>query len=486
MGQYRNKGGLSMRALAFFRRHKGPLLSAALLLLLTALLLYAAARPDRHVIEADWDEERRTLCVQQTTLLTNRTGAALTALDFRLCGNAFAAQEGAPVSKERFSAAYPSGFSPGETRVRAAFVNGREASWEWADEARTILRLHLPFSLRPQGGVEISLAYEVQLGENRLRTGVSARQARLCNLFALLCPHDGERFRHDAYGPIGDPFVTSTADWEVTLRAPTRLVAAGPGLQSVQDGVWRFSGRNLRDFALTLSVDYCVAQGEAAGATVRSFAFTQESAERALAYACRALDIYAALFGDYPFPDFTVCAADLCAGGMEYPALALVGAELYEQAGGALEYAVAHEAAHQWWYAAVGSDQVLYPWQDEALAEYSALLYVEAAHGEAAFDALCAARLAPALEIPALQGVGVAQPLTRFASEEVYDAVVYRRGAAMLHDVRGLLGDEAFFAALRQYFAQNRFAVAPPGALLKTFGADGAARALSWLRGETP
>ena len=123
---------------------------------------------------------------------------------------------------------------------------------------------------------------------------------------------------------------------------------------------------------------------------------------------------------------------------------------------------------------------------EEALAEYSALLYVEAAHGEAAFDALCAARLAPALEIPALQGVGVAQPLARFASEEVYDAVVYRRGAAMLHDVRGLLGDEAFFAALRQYFAQNRFAVAPPGALLKTFGADGAARALSWLRGETP
>ena len=124
--------------------------------------------------------------------------------------------------------------------------------------------------------MEVRLSYSVALSDNRLRTGVSARDVRLCNAFATLCAHDGESFRHDAYGAIGDPFVSACASWEVHLRAPTSLVAAGPGLVSASEGSWTFSGENLRDFALVLSPDFCVAQGEVDGVTVRSFAFDQE------------------------------------------------------------------------------------------------------------------------------------------------------------------------------------------------------------------
>ena len=40
-----------------------------------------------------------------------------------------------------------------------------------------------------------------------------------------------------------------------------------------------------------------------------------------------------------------------------------------------VEKTVAHEVSHQWWYNLVGSDQVNAPWQDEALAQWSTLLY---------------------------------------------------------------------------------------------------------------
>ena len=30
-----------------------------------------------------------------------------------------------------------------------------------------------------------------------------------------------------------------------------------------------------------------------------------------------------------------------------------------------------HEVAHQWWYNQVGSDQIMNPWLDEGLAEFS-------------------------------------------------------------------------------------------------------------------
>lgn len=138
-----------------------------------------------------------------------------------------------------------------------------------------------------------------------------------------------------------------------------------------------------------------------------------------------------------------------------------------------LEFAIAHEAAHQWWYAGVGSDQVLYPWQDEALAEYSTLLYYESLYGAQSFDSLYAARIRPATESLALQGVGVSQSLDRFESGAVYDALVYRKGAAMLHDLRARLGNEAFVGALRKYYAENLFTVAAPGDLLAAFGPGG-------------
>ena len=60
--------------------------------------------------------------------------------------------------------------------------------------------------------------------------------------------------------------------------------------------------------------------------------------------------------------------------GAEFSNLALFSASL---SFAETENVVAHEVAHQWWYNLVGSDQVNAPWQDEALAQWSALYYFE-------------------------------------------------------------------------------------------------------------
>jgi aminopeptidase N len=39
----------------------------------------------------------------------------------------------------------------------------------------------------------------------------------------------------------------------------------------------------------------------------------------------------------------------------------------------------------------------------------------------------------------------------------VFRALVYNKGAAVLHMLRRLVGDEAFFGGLRQFYAANRF-----------------------------
>ena len=350
----------------------------------------------------------------------------------------------------------------------------------------THLRIELPFALRKRGSVEVQLDYSIRTPKNRLRLGRSDEDVRLGNAFATLCLHDGQDFLQDDCYAIGDPFLSACADWEVTLTAPEGYTAAGAGFVSQQDGIWRYTLRNARDFALFLSDRWENVQRKHNGVMLRSYAFDQDSAQAALDYAALALDQFTALFGDYPYEDFTVCAGDFYVGGMEYPAMALIDRSLYESEDGLLEFVAAHELAHQWWYAAVGSDPIRHPWQDEALAEYTTLMYYESVYGAHSFDSLYQALLRPATESPSLRGVGVAQSLDKFESMAVYDALIYRKGAAMLHDVRVHMGNDAFISALRRYYEENRFAVAQPEALFRALGPEGSRVLLGWLRGEMP
>ena len=92
----------------------------------------------------------------------------------------------------------------------------------------------------------------------------------------------------------------------------------------------------------------------------------------------------------------------------------------------------------------------------------------------------------PATESSALRGVGVGQSLDKFESAATYDALVYRKGAAMLHNLRAALGNDAFLSALRRYYKDHLFTIAQPQDFFEALGADGAALAAQWLDGTAP
>src|SRR5260370_36561971 len=133
-----------------------------------------------------------------------------------------------------------------------------------------------------------------------------------------------------------------------------------------------------------------------------------------------------------------------------------------------LEWTVAHVVAHQWWGAAVGNDPERDPVLDEALANWSALLYYREAHGEP--------RAKEALDE---QLRGVYKLYRTFGGEDLeanraahdyrnsfqYAAIVTCKGALMFEALRRLLGDEKFFAALKSYYRANLFEVGGLGDL---------------------
>jgi aminopeptidase N len=181
-------------------------------------------------------------------------------------------------------------------------------------------------------------------------------------------------------------------------------------------------------------------------------------------------------------------ATPTLAGGIEYPGLVVIAERLYDQQGGFFEFATVHEVAHQWWYSLVGNDQLDDPWLDEALAQYTSLLYYEDRYGdEAAQAVLQSAFQGPYRRIQEdKQDMAVGLPVDAY-SEGLYGAVVYAKGPLFFDALRQEVGDEVFQEILRTYFEKHRYGVAYPVDLVavaeETSGQDLDALYDQWILG---
>ena len=203
------------------------------------------------------------------------------------------------------------------------------------------------------------------------------------------------------------------------------------------------------------------------------------NAEETLACAAESLAYYGETFGAYAYGSYTVVQTDFPYGGMEYPMLSMIAADLRKEE---IPVVVAHETAHQWWYASVGSDQFGNAWQDEGLAEFSAALFLDAhpAYGVSYEDCVTAseqsyrAYFSVNSQLTAEQNTAMQRPLTEFSGEYEYRNIAYDKGVILFDRLRDTLGDQKFFAALRAYAKANGGKIASPAELVSCFAARGA------------
>jgi hypothetical protein len=114
----------------------------------------------------------------------------------------------------------------------------------------------------------------------------------------------------------------------------------------------------------------------------------------------------------------------------------------------------AHEVAHQWWGNLVTFDSYRDEWLSEALANYSALLYLEKLKGAKAVEAVLEEYRKRLLrEGPDGQPLESAGPVVfgmriRSTNPQAWQAVTYDKASWILHMLRGRLGDGPFVAML--------------------------------------
>lgn len=131
---------------------------------------------------------------------------------------------------------------------------------------------------------------------------------------------------------------------------------------------------------------------------------------------------------------------------------------------------VAHEVAHQWWGNTVTTVGYRDEWLMEALSNYSALLLLERRRGPRAVEEVLEKYRDHLMEKGkngrAIESAGPIQMGARLETSETpdaYRAIVYEKGTWIIHMLRKRLGDEGFFAMLRELhtrFLRSRVTVA--------------------------
>ncbi|MBA3530137.1 MAG: M1 family metallopeptidase, partial [Propionibacteriaceae bacterium] len=353
-----------------------------------------------------------------------------------------------------------------------------------------LLRLPLVAAIPPGGAATVTMAFTTTVplatsdGPGLLAVTPETGTWALAHWFPILAGYDpSSGWELEPPSAWSDPVFATTALFDVTLAAPRDLVLVTTGVlvadsAQEEEQVRRFVSGPARDFTVVADDDFASASTLVGDTVVTSYYNPEDAAggSQVLEWAAQSLAVYTELFGPYPY-----AALDLVAvpgvTGFEFPQLVFVGAGFYADPDGsgsrpgAIEFLVAHEVSHQWWYGLVGNNPHRHAFLDEGLAEYSAVLYVEAQHGARAateqLDRGLTLRYATMLLTVGDQPVD--QPTVGFPDSDAYYATVYRKAGLGFAALRGEIGDEAFFAGLQDYAAALRFGVATPDDLRAAF-----------------
>ncbi len=304
-------------------------------------------------------------------------------------------------------------------------------------------------------------------------------------------------------GTLDNPDEVLTEETAARLRRAERSDAvvhivthdeAGSATARAPDGRlrWEFSADSVRDVAFAVMRNHAWdaartpvgdRDGDGRVEYARVDAFWRAYArnyDQAWRYAQHSIDFLSRYTGlPYPWPHMSVVeGGGIIGGGMEFPMMTIIGD--YNRAGAdALYNVTAHELAHMWIPMALSTNERRYAWLDEGTTSFNEnnarVEFFEGRDdpypGEQRGYASAARN-------------GQEGPIMRWSDFHrpgpAYGVASYAKPAAVLHALRGVLGEERFDRAYKEFYERWAFKHPYPWDLFHTFE-DVTGEDLSWF-----
>jgi hypothetical protein len=400
----------------------------------------AAERP-QYVISALMDYAGHTVTVSETVVYPNRSSDALASIALGVNPNLWSGV-----------------FSLQSISVNDQASSNYSLTGQW-------LMVNLDTALQPGQAIKIGIGYQLALPYSSAKFenfGYTSRQTNLIDWYPFVVPYIGGQWVLPDIYPYGENLVYEKADFRINLsfadpaNAPV-VAASAPA--ALENGSLVYVLPNARNFTISASPEYLVSSADANGVTIYNYYFASNASAAAMVLELTRLSVltYSSEFGPYPHTALSVCETDLN-DGLETDGLYFLASTFYQSYDGSvknnLSTIAVHETAHQWWYGAVGNNQAVEPWLDEALATYSEHVFYEDNY--------------PDLVKWWWNFRVYSHGASGWVDSRVYDTsnfrayvdAVYFNGADFLQSLRDRIGDQAFFDFLRDYFARNNGRIA--------------------------
>ncbi len=276
-------------------------------------------------------------------------------------------------------------------RIESLTQNGQPVAYHITD---TVVRVDLNEPIPPGTSTVFRMRFHSQVPLQTRRSGRDNREGidySMSQWYPKIAEYDERGWHADPY--VGREFYApyGTFDVEITLPADYTIGATGvlqnpdevghgydaegaatyrPSGSSPTDSLtWHFHAENVHDFAWAADPDFIHEKIPSENGPTYHLLYEPDVEERwqpMHRWVPDIIDFFSEQYGPYPYPQFTVAQAG--DGGMEYPMINFLTGE---RSPGSLLGVTAHEAAHEWFYATLGSNEADYAWMDEGFTSYA-------------------------------------------------------------------------------------------------------------------
>lgn len=360
----------------------------------------------------------------------------------------------------------PPAYTPGSIR---AVRDGRGNDLTFTvDEDPSVVWVELPEPLAAGERMTLTVDYETAIPSGGTRlccfpAGDLSEWTKqvicLSQAYPVLAAYLEDGWNTAPYFTDGECFFSPCGSVTMDLTLPEGYTAISTGSEEQADGVWHLTAENVRDFGVIASNAYEVVTTQYQGVAINSWYYAgadndRQQGEISLQAALDAVAAFSEAWGACPYDELDVVQAPYNYGGMEYPGMVRISDSMAYRLDEeeSLRLDVAHETAHQWFYACVGNDQYREAWLDESFAAYGELVYLESLG--ASEDELAA-------KVAEKEGTLVEQyinlPYGEYGDYTGYVQAVYKTGCIFLWELRGAMGKEAFDDFLRSWYEGHEF-----------------------------